>query len=116
MELYNQLGLTTQMAFNIKIASRNKRIYINTGALKATPVKSYAEVTDQNYRLLGFLDAIKDIKNIPDTPIDDIVIALTTKISRLNEKRTKELVAHSLLLPSKSKSSTWCNIGKTRGG
>ena len=60
--LYNQLGLTTQMAFTIQIASRKKRIYINTGAIKAKPVKSYAEVSNKNYQLLGFLDAIKDIK------------------------------------------------------
>ena len=32
--LYNRLGLTTQMAFRIKIASRGKRIHINRGALK----------------------------------------------------------------------------------
>lgn len=101
--LYNQLGLTTQMAFSIQIASRVKRIYINTGAIKAKPVKSYAEVTDSNYQLLGFLDAIKDIKKIPDTPIDDIVFAIGKKISRLKEIEINRLVKYSFLYPARTR-------------
>lgn len=60
--LYNRLGLTTQMAFRIKIASRGKRVNINRENLKADAVKSYAEVTDINWETLGLLDAFKDIK------------------------------------------------------
>src|SRR5690606_40856745 len=36
--LYNRLGLTTQMAFRTKIASRSKRINIDRGALKADEI------------------------------------------------------------------------------
>ncbi len=101
--LYNQLGLTTQMAFIFQIASRKKRIYINTTAIKAKPVKSYAEVTDKNYQLLGFLDAIKDIKIIPDTSTDDIVMALSTKINRFSESEIKMLVKYSFLYPARTR-------------
>ena len=101
--LYNRLGLTTQMAFTYQIASRKKRIYINTGAIKAKPVKSYAEVSNGNYQLLGFLDAIKDIKKIPDTSTDDIVIALRSKISRFKESELKNLVTYSLLYPARTR-------------
>lgn len=101
--LYNQLGLTTQMAFTFQIASRKKRIYINTGAVKAKPVKSYAEVTDKNFQLLGFLDAIKDIKKIPDTPTNDIVIALSRKLSRFKESEIKKLVTYSFLYPARTR-------------
>jgi len=101
--LYNRLGLTTQMAFTYQIASRKKRIYINTGAIKAKPVKSYAEVSNENYQLLGFLDAIKDIKKIPDTSTDDIVIALRSKISRFKESELKNLVTYSLLYPARTR-------------
>jgi hypothetical protein len=45
------MGLTTQMAFRIKIASRSKRISIDRGPLKANAVKSYAEVTETNYEI-----------------------------------------------------------------
>lgn len=97
--LYNQMGLTTQMAFRIKIASRRKRISINRGALKADAVKSYAEVSELNYELLGFLDAIKDIKRIPDCSVSQAVIILSGKISKLNEKQISDLVKYALLYP-----------------
>jgi hypothetical protein len=85
--LYNRMGLTTQMAFRIKIASRSKRISINRGSLKADAIKSYAEVTEANYELLGFLDAIKDIKRIPDCSVSQAVKILSGKIKKLSEKQ-----------------------------
>ena len=97
--LYNQLGLTTQMAFRIKIASRQKRIYVNRGTIKATPVKSYADVTDSNYELLGFLDALKDIKIIPDCNPNTAVSILEGKIKKMKEKEIKEIIQYALLYP-----------------
>ncbi len=97
--LYNQLGLTTQMAFRIKIASLSKRIYINTGAIKATPVKSYAEVTDENYELLGFLDAMKDLKIIPDLDVQSAVNILSNTIKKLNEQQIQEMFKYALRYP-----------------
>lgn len=97
--LYYRMGLTTQMAFRIKIASRSKRITINRGALKADAVKSYAEVTDTNYELLGFLDAIKDIKNIPDCTVRKAVKIFNSKISNFDDKQITELVRYALLYP-----------------
>lgn len=97
--LYNRLGLTTQMAFRIKIASRSKRISINRGALKADSVKSYAEITDKNYELLGFLDAIKDIKHIPDSNVKTSVKILSGKIKNLDEKKIVEMLKYALLYP-----------------
>lgn len=97
--LYNRLGLTTQMAFRIKIASRSKRISINRGSIKADAIKSYAEVTDANYELLGFLDAVKDIKKIPDCSVKQAVKIISGKISSLNNKQVKELITYALLYP-----------------
>lgn len=97
--LYNQLGLTTQMAFRYKIASRGKRISINRGTIKATPVKSYAEVTDENYELLGFLDAMKDLKKIPDTDTKTSIAVLSGKIKNLNNKQADEMITYAMLYP-----------------
>lgn len=99
--LYNRMGLTTQMAFRIKIASRSKRISINRGALKADAVKSYADVTEANYELLGFLDAIKDIKRIPDCSVSQAVKILSSKIKKLKEKQIIDLVKYALLYPTR---------------
>lgn len=99
--LYNRMGLTTQMAFRIKIASRSKRISINRGSLKADAVKSYAEVTEANYELLGFLDAIKDVKRIPDCSVSQAVKILSGKINKLSEKQILDLVKYALLYPTR---------------
>jgi hypothetical protein len=104
--LYNQMGLTTQMAFRIKIASRSKRISINRGSLKADAVKSYAEVTEANYELLGFLDAIKDIKRIPDCSVSQAVKILSGKIKNLNEKQISNLEKYALLYPTRVRALT----------
>jgi len=104
--LYNRLGLTTQIAFRIKIASRSKRISINRGALKANAVKSYTEITEANYELLGFLDAIKDIKRIPDCPVGQAVKILSNKIDNLNEKQIAELIKYALLYPPRVRALT----------
>ena len=79
--LYNQHALTTQVPAIIKIASQDQRIVINTGALKATPVKSYVDVTEQNYQMLGFLDAMKDLKQIPDVEVANAVAIFRDRIS-----------------------------------
>ena len=97
--LYNSMGLTTQLAFRIKIASRGKRININRGTLKADAVKSYAEVTDSNYETLGILDAFKDMKRIPDCSETQAVSRLSAIVKKLNDKQIASLIKYALLYP-----------------
>ncbi|MFA5418160.1 MAG: DUF6088 family protein [Bacteroidales bacterium] len=97
--LYNRFGLTTQMAFRIKIASRGKRITINRGTLKADAVKSYANVTDSNYEILGLLDAFKDIKRIPDCSVAQAIRRLSAILKGLSEKQTGSLLKYTLVYP-----------------
>lgn len=97
--LYNRMGLTTQMAFRIKIASRGKRININQERLKADAVKSYTEVTDTNYETLGLLDAFKDVKLIPDCSVAQAVRRLTAIVKALNDKQIDSLIKYALLYP-----------------
>lgn len=99
VSLYNQMRLTTQVPFRIKIASRSKRIYINRGALQAFAVKSYAEVSESNYKLLGILDAIKDIKQIPDSSVSSSVKRLAGIILEQSDRQINELIKYALLYP-----------------
>ena len=101
VSLYRRLGLTTQMAFTIKIASRGKRININRGTLKADAVKSYTEVTESNYEVLGLLDAFKEIKKIPDTSVAQSVKRLSAILKQLDKKQTETLIKYALLYPSR---------------
>lgn len=97
--LYNKLGLTTQMAFRIKIASRSKRININRGVLKADAVKSYAEVNNNNYEVLGLLDAFKDIKRIPDCSVSQAIRRLSAIIQKLDNTQINYLIKYALVYP-----------------
>ncbi len=97
--LYNKMGLTTQIPKNISIASSKKRIYISKGNIKASAVRSYVDVTDENYKLLEILDAIKDFKKIPDLDKKSAIIILQSKILELNNKQKKELIKIALEYP-----------------
>jgi len=115
--LYNKMGLTTQIPKEISIASNKKRIYISKGSIKAKAVKSYVEVTNENYKLLELLDALKDFKKIPDLDKKSAIKILTNKISSLNDKQIKELIEIALEYPPRVKAflgALFENIGKNK--
>ena len=97
--LYNQLGLTTQLPVVLKIASRSRRIFVNTGAIKATAVKSYVDVTDENYQMLGFLDAMKDLKQIPDVDVENAIAIFKDRIGQLNKQQQRTIIQYALAYP-----------------
>lgn len=97
--LYNRMGLTTQIPTSIKISSRVKRITVSSGNIKATPVKSYVDVTDKNFYLLELLDALKDFKQIPDLDKSSAIKILSQKLKELNPAETKLLINFSLAYP-----------------
>lgn len=101
--LYNKLGLTTQMAFKIKIATAKNRIKINQGALQVSSVKSYVEVTDKNYVLLGYLDALKDIRRIPDSSTLKAIKRMRVLIKALSAKEQKEIIEYALFYPARTR-------------
>ncbi|MDH6313484.1 hypothetical protein M2137_002274 [Parabacteroides sp. PFB2-10] len=101
--LYSRLKLTTQVAFRIKIASRDRRISVNKGALKIDTVKSYVDVTDANYKLLELLDALKDIKRIPDASPDNSIVILSSLINKLSDKQIAEMIKYALSYPPRVK-------------
>ena len=101
--LYNKMGLTTQIPKEISIASTKKRIYISKGKIKGIAVKSYMEVTDENYKYLELLDSIKDFKNIPDLDKESAIKILTNKILELNNKQKKELIKIALEYPPRTR-------------
>ena len=81
--LYNKLGLTTQIPKNYKVASRSKRVITKIGNIKVNAVKSYVEVTNDNYFLLEILDVLKDFKKIPDMDTGSALKNILKKIKEL---------------------------------
>lgn len=104
ISLYNRLGLTTQIPKSIKIASRDKRITISNDHIKATPVKTYVDVTDNNFHLLELLDALKDFKQIPDLDKNSAIKILSNKLNKLNPTETKLLIKCGLAYPPRVRS------------
>jgi hypothetical protein len=98
-ELYNQLNLTTQNYFRTKIATNNSRKKIEKGWLKTSTVKAYTEITDENYQLLGILDALKDIKNISDTSATQVIKILAGKLTKFNQTDIEVLIKLSFSYP-----------------
>jgi hypothetical protein len=99
ISLYNRMGLSTQIPKNIKISSRVKRITVSIGNLKATPVKSYVDVTSTNFYLLELLDVLKDFKQIPDLDKSSAIKIISKKMKELTPTETKQLVKCGLAYP-----------------
>ena len=97
--LYNQLNLTTQNYFRTQIATNRSRKKIDISWLKTNSVKAYAEVTEDNYPLLGILDALKDIKIISDASSNKAVTILIPKIKEFKKKDIESLIQYALLYP-----------------
>ena len=97
--LYNQLGLTTQVGKQLQIASRSKRIIVKTALVNAKPVMAYVDVTDDNYILLGILDAIKDIKTIPDVDIKNVILIISERINKMDAKNKMSFLKYALKYP-----------------
>lgn len=102
--LYNRLGLTTQIPNSIKIASRDKRITISCETVKASPVKSYVDVTDKNFHLLELLDVLKDFKKIADLDKVAALKILSFNLKNLTPTETKVLIKCSLSYPPRVRS------------
>ncbi|MCH6199726.1 DUF6088 family protein [Aquiflexum sp. LQ15W] len=98
-ELYNQLNLTTQNYFRTKIATNRSRKKIEKGWLKTSTVKSYAEITEDNYQLLGVLDSLKDIRNISDTSTSQAIKILAGKLVNFSKSAIEDLIRLSMTYP-----------------
>lgn len=100
--LYNHLGLTTQVPYYIKIASP-KRLKVDRATLKLSSVKSYAKITEENYKILGLLDAFKDIKHIPDCSSQEALVLLKRLVQKLSKSEQKKIANYALYYPARVK-------------
>lgn len=104
VSLYNRMGLTTQVTTTIKVASRIKRITTKIGNTQVKPVKSYVDVTNNNYYLLEILDALKDFKSIPDLDTPSAITLLKNKIGKLSVEDRSPLIRYALQYPPRVRS------------
>lgn len=89
---YNSLGLTTQVSNEVTIVGNMTNRKTKIGKLKIRYVKSKAPVNKQNKKILILLDAIRDLKKIPDTSPEDVLILLKKKMKKFNEQEAKKTI------------------------
>jgi len=101
--LYNRIGLTTQVPKNIKVSSRVKEIRTKIGNVKVQRVKSYIDVTNDNFYLLEILDVLKDFKKIPNLDKAMAVSYLLNFIKGLKQKDLLRLIRYALEYPPRTR-------------
>ncbi len=92
--LYNRMGLTTQVPKDIKVACKVKEVRTRIGNINVKRVKSYIDVTNENYYLLEILDALKDFKQIPDLDKKTALKQIIAILSSLTQKDFLQLIKY----------------------
>ncbi len=100
--LYNRMGLTTQVPQTIKVASKVKRVTTKIGKTPVKPVKSYVDVTNENYYLLEILDALKDFKTISDLDKKSAITLLKNKIGTLSDNDRSKMIRYAMKYPPRA--------------
>lgn len=89
---YNRMGLTTQVPSEITLVSSSSSRQSKIGKLRIRFVRSNSVITEETKELLPLLDALRDVKKIPDSSTDEVVVKLRAKIGALG---TAEKIALS---------------------
>lgn len=90
--VFNRLGLTTQVPNVIQIGSNVRKNKKQRGLFTISFVLQINPITKENIPLLQLLDAIRFIKEIPDTTIEQSCRRIIAIIRELNEKKTDKLL------------------------
>ena len=99
MRLYNNMGLTTQFAFTVTLATPSRLKKQIVGKTKIRAVKTYVEVTDENYPYLGFLDSLKDFNNILDIDRVAAIKILTSQLRQFSKTQVEDIITYALKYP-----------------
>jgi hypothetical protein len=93
LSLFNQLGLTPQVPRTITLAINGGRQEKEFGTIKIKTQVTRAPIEEQDVLLLQYLDALKQIKVIPDSDINLSLKILRKKISELTSQDQIRLVS-----------------------
>ena len=89
---YNQLGLTTQVSGIIQIGANEPKKSILRGLYKIRFVKQANKITKKNIPFLRILDAIRNIKEIPNTTVQDSCNTLITLIKNIRKEERENII------------------------
>lgn len=93
LALYNQLGLTTQVPRTITVAINGGRQEKDFGTIRIKTVVARMPIEERDLKLFQYLDVLKDIKNIPDTNINQSLNIMRRYFSDLPKREQVQLVS-----------------------
>lgn len=93
LALFNRLGLTTQIPRTITVAVEKGRKEKDFGTIRIKTVPSRFPVREADVPLFECLDVLRDIKSIPDTNINQVLLTMKNRIFSLSEAQRARLVA-----------------------
>ncbi len=96
---YNELGLSSQLSTIIQIGRNETRAAFSRGIYKIHLIKQKNKITKKNIPLLKILDAIRFIKKIPDSTIDQSCLRLIAIIKSLSDSELSSLIKLALVYP-----------------
>lgn len=94
--LWQKMGLTTQISNIIEIGTNKRHNPLKRGHYTVRFVMQPNKITKDNIPLLQILDAVKSIKQIPDTNVEASVIRIKDILSGLDERKVQNLATLSL--------------------
>jgi hypothetical protein len=96
LSVYNQLGLTSQVSNTLVIATANPLQPKKIEGYNVKYVRRNVSFLDDDIPLLQLLDALRDIKLIPDSNPDDSLKNLTARIGGLPKVKKERLTTLAL--------------------
>jgi hypothetical protein len=101
--IYNKLGLTTQVSNVIQIGSNDTRPTFMRERYTVSYIKQKNTITRDNVPLLQILDAIRYIKKIPDTSIQDSLNRLLAILKVMDMQKLQRMVKLGMKYPPSSR-------------
>lgn len=102
--LWQKMGLTTQISNIIEIGTNKRHNPLKRGHYTVRFIMQPNRITKDNIPLLQILDAVKSIKQIPDTTVEASVLRIKDIVSGLDERKIQNLATLSLQYPPRVRS------------
>lgn len=83
INLFNKYGLTTQLSNTIEIATNIRKNPREFDGIKIKFIQNKTPITNENIKYLEILDILKNLKNIPDSNIDENYMLMKEIILKL---------------------------------
>jgi hypothetical protein len=99
LSMFNKLGLTTQVSNTIQIGKNQTRPRFKRERYTVSFIRQKNTITRENIPLLQILDAIRYIKKIPDTSMEQIYKRFLAILTSLSPKEKKALIRLALKYP-----------------